>query len=362
MTLSQFEERSTEEFHATPGSPGSSRSLRADREESNPSRIRRPSPSRTGGILVNGSEGQIGSELVPRLRRHHEDPARVVGLDIQIPQSQNGRRGTHVKGDVRDRDRLEEVILRNGIKVIYHLASLLSAEGEQRPNRAWDVNMGGLRNVLDLAREHNLKVFWPSSIAVFGPSTPKTDTPQNTVLDPTTMYGVTKRSGELLCRYYHRRYEVDVRSVRYPGLLSYKTIPEGGTTDYAVYMHEEAAKGKDYSCFLKPDTSLPMMYMPDAIRATLLLMDADGADLSVRDGYNIAALSFTPRDLARVIRGRIPGFTCTYDPDERQEITDSWPNSINDETAREDWGWTPEYDLNDMSEDMLAGLRTKELI
>jgi len=266
-----------------------------------------------------------------------------------------------VEGDVRDRDRLEEVICRNDIEVIYHLASLLSAEGEQHPDRAWEVNMSGLRNVLDLAREHDLKVFWPSSIAVFGPNTPKEDTPQRTVLDPTTMYGVTKRSGEMICRYYHIRYGIDVRSVRYPGLLSYETIPEGGTTDYAVYMHEDAAEGEDFNCFLKPDTQLPMMYMPDAIRATLLLMDADGTDLSVRDSYNIAALSFTPRDLARVIRSREPSFNCYYDPDERQEIADSWPDSIGDQVAREDWGWAPEYGLDAMSKDMLAALRTKKL-
>jgi len=267
----------------------------------------------------------------------------------------------HVEVDVRNRDRLEEVIRHFDIEVVYHLASLLSAEGEAHPDRAWDVNMGGLRNVLDLAREHDLKVFWPSSIAVFGPNTPKDDTPQRTVLDPTTMYGVTKRSGELLCRYYHRRYGVDVRSVRYPGLLSYKTIPEGGTTDYAVYMHEQAAQREDYTCFLKPDTSLPMMYMPDAIRATLLLMDAEGAELSVGDSYNLAALSFTPRELAGVIRRRVTGFNCFYDPDERQEIADSWPNSIDDRAAREDWGWAPEFGLDVMSQDMIAALRMKEL-
>lgn len=252
MTLSRFEEHQAEEFHRTPGaSPGSSRSSRADFEESNPSQIYRPVPSRSGGILVTGSERQIGSELVPSLRQHHENPSRVVGLDIQKPQSQNGRCGTHVKGDVRDRGRLDEVIRHFDIEVVYHLASFLSAEGEAHPDRAWDVNMGGLRNVLDLAREHDLKVFWPSSIAVFGPNTPEDETPQRTVLDPTTMYGVTKRSGELLCRYYHRCYGVDVRSVRYPGLLSYKTIPEGG--DHGLRGVHARIGGKGRGIHLLPE-------------------------------------------------------------------------------------------------------------
>jgi nucleoside-diphosphate-sugar epimerase len=262
--------------------------------------------------------------------------------------------------DVRDRDALAEIISRHEVETVYHLASLLSATGEQHPDRAWDVNLGGLKNVLDLAQQRDLQVFWPSSIAVFGPSTPKQDTPQNTVLDPATMYGVTKRSGELLCQYYHRRYDLDVRSLRYPGLVSHKTAPGGGTTDYAVDMFVAAAEDRDYTCFLEPDARLPMMYMPDAIQATLDLMGSDSDALSVRDSYNIAALNFSPRDLAAAIQRHRPGFSCTYAPDERQEIADAWPSSVDDTAARSDWGWAPEYDLDAMTGDMLEHLREGE--
>jgi nucleoside-diphosphate-sugar epimerase len=262
-----------------------------------------------------------------------------------------------VTADVRDRAALAEAVSTYDVDTIYHLASLLSATGEEHPDRTWDVNTGGLKHVLDLAREHDLRLFWPSSIAVFGPSTPKEHTPQQTVLDPTTMYGVTKRSGELLCRYYHRRFGVDVRSLRYPGLVSYKTEPGGGTTDYAVDMCAQAAAGRDYACFLRSDTRLPMMYMPDALRATLALMDADGDALTVRDSYNIGALSFTPQELAATLQEHVPSFTCTYEPDARQEIADNWPGSVDDQAARADWGWSPEYDLDAMAEDMLDHLR-----
>jgi nucleoside-diphosphate-sugar epimerase len=262
--------------------------------------------------------------------------------------------------DVRDRDALADVLTRHKVDTVYHLASLLSATGEQHPDRTWEVNLGGLKNVLDLAQTHDLQVFWPSSIAVFGPSTPKIDTPQDTVLDPATMYGVTKRSGELLCQYYHRRYGLDVRSLRYPGLVSYKTAPGGGTTDYAVDMFTAAAEGRDYTCFLAPDARLPMMYMPDAIQATLDLMDAHSDALSVRDSYNVAAFSFAPQDLAAAIQRRRPGFSCTYEPDRRQQIADAWPASVDDEAARADWGWGPKYDLESMTDDMLAHLREGE--
>ncbi|MFO8098012.1 MAG: NAD-dependent epimerase/dehydratase family protein [Salinibacter sp.] len=307
--------------------------------------------------LVTGANGQIGSELVETLRTRH-DPSRVVGLDLRPPPAQNGqdRDRPFVTADVRDRAALAEVVTDYNIDTVYHLASLLSATGEEHPDRTWDVNTSGLKHVLDLAREHDLQVFWPSSIAVFGPSTPKHNTPQRTVLDPTTMYGVTKRTGELLCRYYHRRYGVDVRSLRYPGLVSYKTEPGGGTTDYAVDMCSQAATGNDYACFLKRDTRLPMMYMPDALRATLALMDADSDALSVRDSYNLGALSFTPAELADAIRAHVPAFQCTYAPDERQTIADDWPSTVDDQRAREDWGWAPEYDLEAMTEDMLDHL------
>ena len=310
--------------------------------------------------LVTGANGQIGSELVDLLRERH-GPDRVVGLDLNSPTARNGqsRTGPFVTADVRDRDALAQVMSEHDVEAIYHLASLLSATGEEHPDRTWDVNTGGLKHVLDLAREHNVQVFWPSSIAVFGPSTPKNNTPQQTVLDPTTMYGVTKRSGELLCRYYHRRFGVDVRSLRYPGLISYKTEPGGGTTDYAVDMYRRAAAGADYTCFLRSDTRLPMMYMPDALRATLALMDADGDALTVRDSYNVDALSFSPKELVAALQERVPGFTCTYEPDARQQIADHWPASIDDRAARADWGWAPEYDLDAMTEDMLSHLRSE---
>ena len=312
-------------------------------------------------VLVTGANGQIGSELVDALRDRH-GAGQVVGLDLEAPAARNGHapQGPFVTGDVRDRSTLAEAIAEHNIEVVYHLASLLSATGEQHPDRAWDVNMTGLKHVLDLAREHDLQVFWPSSIAVFGPSTPRTNTPQNTILDPDTMYGVTKRSGELLCRYYHTRFGIDVRSLRYPGLISYKTDPGGGTTDYAVDMYKQAAQGHDYACFLEQGTRLPMMYMPDAIRATLALMDAEAEALSVRDSYNIGAFSFAPEELAATIQQHVPTFTCTYAPDERQQIADHWPSSVDDSAARDDWGWAPEYDLEAMTEDMLSHLREGE--
>ncbi len=312
-------------------------------------------------ILVTGANGQIGSELVATLRERY-DHNQVVRLDLQPPSAPDGEApdGPFAVADVRDRETLADIVARYDIDVVYHLASLLSASGEQHPDRTWDVNVNGLKNVLDLAREHDLRVFWPSSIAVFGPSTPRENTPQQTVLDPTTIYGVTKRSGELLCRYYHRRYDLDVRSVRYPGLISYKTAPGGGTTDYAVDMFARAAAGEDYTCFLERDTCLPMMYMPDAIRATLDLMTADPGEITVRDSYNVGALSFAPHELAATIRRRVPTFSCSYDPDERQQIANKWPCSVDDTAARTDWGWAPEYDLEAMTDDMLDHLRTGE--
>ncbi|WP_022836171.1 NAD-dependent epimerase/dehydratase family protein [Salisaeta longa] len=308
-------------------------------------------------ILVTGANGQIGSELVAALRARHGHRA-VVALDLEAPR-QNGVDAPSVVGDVRDRALLEDTMATHDIDVVYHLASLLSATGEQHPNRAWDVNMTGLKHVLDLAKERGLRVFWPSSIAVFGPSTPRTDTPQRTVLDPATMYGVTKRSGELLCQYYHRRYGVDVRSLRYPGLISYQTVPGGGTTDYAIDMYRAAARSEPYVCFLSAGTRLPMMYMPDALRATLDLMDAPAAALSVRDSYNLTAFSFSAEELAAHLQERVDGFSVTYRPDERQHIADNWPATIDDSAARADWGWAPRYDLAAMTDDMLAHLRDR---
>jgi len=314
-------------------------------------------------VLVTGANGQIGSELVEVLRERH-GPSQVVRLDLKPPPAPNGRPpdAPFEVADMRDREALADVIMRHEVDIVYHLASLLSATGEEHPDRTWDVNVDGLKNVLDLARTHDLRVFWPSSIAVFGPSTPKEETPQNTVLDPATMYGVTKRSGELLCQYYHRRYGLDVRSLRYPGLVSYKTPPGGGTTDYAVDMIAAATADRDYTCFLAPDTRLPMMYMPDAIRATLAFMNAEADTLSVRDSYNIASLNFSPRDLATAIQRREPDFACTYEPDERQQIADAWPSSIDDTAARDDWNWAPTYNLDAMTKDMLEHLRTGERV
>lgn len=309
-------------------------------------------------ILVTGANGQIGSDLVRTLRRIRGDDA-VVALDLQPPPGVNGTAdgGRFEVADVRDRAALERVLRTHTVGTIYHLASLLSASGERQPDRTWDVNVNGLKHVIDLAREHHLKVFWPSSIAVFGPDTPKENTPQETILNPDTMYGVTKRSGELLCRYYHQRFGVDVRSLRYPGLISYTAPPGGGTTDYAVEMLAAAAQGAPYTCFLRPEARLPMMYMPDAIGAVRALMDADADALSVRTSYNVAAFSFSAAELAAAIRTRCPGFEVTYAPDERQQIADSWPSSIDDTPARTDWEWTPDYDLNAMVEDMLEHLR-----
>lgn len=308
-------------------------------------------------LLVTGASGQIGSDLIDELRRRHGAEA-VIGADLAPPASPEID-GPHERLDVRDRKALEATLEEHQVKTIYHLASLLSASGEKAPDRAWEVNIEGLKNVLDLARERDLRVFWPSSIAVFGPATPKEQAPQETVLDPSTMYGVTKVSGELLCRYYHRKHGVDVRSLRYPGLISYKTPPGGGTTDYAVEMFYAAAEGRSYTCFVGPETRLPMMYMPDAIEAALTLMAADPDRISVRTSYNIASMSFSAEELARALEARVPDFSCRFAPDERQEIADSWPRSVDDTPAREDWGWQPAYDLERMTDEMLEKLREK---
>ena len=306
-------------------------------------------------ILVTGAGGQIGSELVAMLRAETNAEA-VVALDRTAASASDGPIET---ADVRDRATLARVVSAYAVDTIYHLASLLSATGEQTPDRTWDVNVTGLKNVLDLARNHDARVFWPSSIAVFGPSTP-TPAPQRTTLDPATIYGVTKRTGELLCQYYHRRYGLDVRSLRLPGLLSHRTPPGGGTTDCAVDLYRHAARGTDYDCFLRPDTRLPLLYMPDALRAIRQLMTADAAALSVRDSYNIRGFSASPQQIADSIRRRVSAFSCTYTPDARQQIADTWPACVDDTAARADWNWTPEYDLAATTTDMLAHLTTDE--
>ena len=305
--------------------------------------------------LVTGAGGQLGSELVAALRKQ-TDAASVVALDLTSPAAADGPTET---ADVRDRAALTRIVSAHEVHTIYHLASLLSATGEQFPDRTWDVNMAGLKNVLDLARDRNVRVFWPSSIAVFGPSTP-TPAPQRTTLDPATIYGVTKRSGELLCQYYHRRYGLDVRSLRLPGLLSHRTPPGGGTTDCAVEMYRHAARSIDYDCFLRSDTTLPLMYMPDALRAIRGLMAADADALSVRDSYNVSGFSASPQQIAESIRPHVSAFSCTYTPDARQQIADTWPAAVDDTTARRDWDWAPAHDLDATTQDMLVHLTADE--
>jgi nucleoside-diphosphate-sugar epimerase len=306
-------------------------------------------------ILVTGALGQIGSDLVRALREAHGAEA-VLATDLQDDEPNTS--GPYERLDVTDAARLGALVQRYDVGTVYHLASLLSATGERKPDLAWAVNTGGLRHVLEAARASGLRVFWPSSIAVFGPTTPDR-APQRTVLEPTTMYGVTKVAGELLCQYYHVRHGVDVRSLRYPGLISYRAHPGGGTTDYAVEIFYAAVEGRPFTCFLAPGTRLPMMYMPDALRATLGLMDADPARLTVRTSYNVGALSFSAEEIAAALRRRFPAFEVSYEPDFRQQIADSWPSAVEDDAARADWDWEPEYDLDAMVDDMVAHLQER---
>jgi nucleoside-diphosphate-sugar epimerase len=306
-------------------------------------------------ILVTGAFGQIGSELVPELwKRFGKDNVIAVG-NRNIPE---GFDGTVEKLRLPDKEGMESLIKKHDIGTIYHLVSLLSASGEENPGFTWDLNMQSLKDVLDLAVEHQIKVFWPSSIAAFGPTTPRDNTPQRTVLEPTTMYGVTKVAGELMCQYYFNKFNLDVRSVRYPGIISYKTPPGGGTTDYAVAIFYDALKSGQYESFVKADTVLPMMYMDDAVKATVDLMEADPSKLTIRTSYNLAAISFTVIELAEMINKKVK-VEVTYKPDHRQAIADSWPKSIDDSQARQDWGWSHQYDLEKMTEVMLVELKKK---
>ena len=308
-------------------------------------------------ILVIGASGQIGVELTLALRKMYGNN-NVIASDLREQNDLLKGTGPYVSLDVMNKEMLHVQVLRQGITQIYLLAAILSATGEKNPGLAWHLNMQGLLNVLDIAKEEKLhKVYWPSSIAVFGPTSPRQNCPQQTIIEPTTVYGISKYAGEFWCNYYYNRYGVDVRSLRYPGLISYKSAPGGGTTDYAVEIYHSAIKNEPYECFLKEDTYLPMMYMPDAIRATIELMEADADKLSVRTSYNVSGMSFSPKEITEAIQKEVPGFTTTYKPDYRQAIADSWPQSIDDSVARADWNWKEEFDLPAMTKDMLANLK-----
>jgi nucleoside-diphosphate-sugar epimerase len=308
-------------------------------------------------ILIIGANGQIGSELVTALAQQH-GAANVIASDIGQDNVYGAARYTRV--DVLDKDAVARLVADEGITQVYQLAALLSATGEKAPLKAWTLNMDGLLNILEIARERGeagkpLKIFWPSSIAAFGPNTPS-DAPQYAVMDPTSIYGISKLAGERLCEYYHAKYGVDVRSIRYPGIISFKSPPGGGTTDYAIAIFHAALRGEVYECFLGPETTLPMIYMPDAIRATIELMDAPADSVKIRSSYNVAGVSFNPRELAQAITAKLPKFRIDYKPDSRQQIADSWPKSLDDASATADWGWKARIGVAEMVADMLANV------
>ena len=310
-------------------------------------------------ILVIGASGQIGTDLTMELRKRFGNE-NVTASDIKPPLDVVLNSGPFTEINVLDKKGLEEVIDKYEITEIYHLAAILSGNAEKAPKRSWDINMEGLFNVLDVVKDKNLdKVFWPSSIAVFGPSTPTVNTPQDTVMDPNTVYGISKQAGERWCEYYFDKYNVDVRSLRYPGLISYGAEPGGGTTDYAVEIFYEANKEKKYECFLKDDTALPMMFMEDAIDATIGIMEADKDLVKIRSSYNIAGISFDPKTIASEIKKHIPEFEMTYKPDFRQAIADSWPQSIDESRANEDWNWKAKFGMKEMTEIMLREVKKK---
>lgn len=307
-------------------------------------------------ILIIGACGQIGTELTLALRSTHGNE-KVIASDIREGNESLMSSGPFEILDATDYDALEEIVAYWEIDEVYLMAAMLSATAEKFPMRAWNLNMSSLFNVLNLGKEKKIsKIFWPSSIAVFGPNTPAQNTPQNTIMEPSTVYGISKQSGERWCDYYYNKYGVDVRSIRYPGLISWKTMPGGGTTDYAVEIYGKALSDKKYTCFLNESTELPMMFMDDAIRATIQIMDSDTNDIKVRSSYNLAAMSFTPADIAKSIQAHIPDFEISYEPDFRQEIADSWPSSIDDSKAQKDWGWKAEFDLERTTQEMLKNL------
>lgn len=308
-------------------------------------------------ILILGACGQIGTELTIELRAKYGSE-NVVASDIREGSESLMASGPFELLDATNYEAIEDVVMHYEIDEVYLMAAMLSATAEKFPMRAWNLNMNSLFNVLNLAKDRKInKIFWPSSIAVFGPNTPKENTSQNTIMEPSTVYGISKQSGERWCEYYFNKFGVDVRSVRYPGLISWKTMPGGGTTDYAVEIYHEALGKGTYSCFLNESTKLPMMYMDDAIRATISLMESNPEKLSVRSSYNLGSMSFTPKEITQSIQKHIPDFKVTYEPDFRQQIADSWPSSIDDITAKNDWNWEPMFDLDNTTAEMLNNLK-----
>lgn len=311
----------------------------------------------TEKILVTGALGQIGSELTLALREIY-GVENVLSTDIQPLEKANDP--YYASLDVMDAEKIASIVEEHQITIVYHLAAMLSATAEKYPRKGWDLNMDSLLTFLELAKDKKIKqIYWPSSIAIYGPETPKIGTEQNALAIPSTVYGISKRAGELWCNYYHEKFGVDVRSIRYPGLISWKTRPGGGTTDYAVDIFYQALEEGEYECFLSENSALPMMYMDDAIRATIELMQADPEKLSIWTSYNLNALSFTPKELSEVIKKHLPDFEISYNPDFRQAIADSWPASIDDSVAQKDWNWKYEFDLGKMTETMLANLKEK---
>ena len=310
-------------------------------------------------ILVLGASGQIGSELIEKLRTVYGS-AHVVASDIRNGSPSLMNSGPFEIIDATDKEAIFAIVKKYNVTQIYLLAAMLSATGEKFPQKAWDLNMTSLLAVLDLAKDKHInQVFWPSSIAVFGTTSPKIHTPQKTIMEPSTVYGISKISGEFWCNYYHEKYGVDVRSLRYPGIISWKTKPGGGTTDYAVDIFFKALEQGSFECFLSEDTCLPMMYMEDAVNATVQIMQVNANQINIRTSYNLSAMNFTPKELASAIHQYLPNFTISYKPDYRQAIADSWPDSIDDTKAREDWGWSPNYTLSKMTKDILENLQAQ---
>ena len=307
-------------------------------------------------ILVTGAAGQLGSELTQSLTDIYGAEA-VIASDVNSLQRSKFDYCRFETLDVMDKDAMERLIKQENIKQVYHLAAILSAVGEKKPLHAWQINMDSLLHILELAKDLRMdKIYWPSSIAVFGPNSPSHLTPQHCIMDPDTVYGISKQAGERWCNYYYQKHRVDVRSLRYTGLIGCKALPGGGTTDYAVDIYHKAMAGEQFECFLKKDTYLPMMYMPDAIKATIDLMHADKEKVKIRSSYNLAGISFSPEEIFKSIKEHFPSFQITYQPDFRQQIADSWPDSIDDSAARNDWGWQHQYDLKEMTKDILAHL------